>query len=220
MTDLSSTSWSRERSGHWLSPEEITRAEQLLSSRIRETFSAGRAFLRHALALQLDRKPENISLETGIHGKPFLADSRLRFNLSHSRNLALLATSSGCDVGVDLEYIRDDLDYMPIARRFFSTREQAELSGLPEPDRRLAFYRCWTRKEAYLKGHGSGFYQSAAIFDVSLLPGQPPALLLHRGDSRERDRWLLADIDVFAGFCATLAYAGPSRARDSVQFIP
>jgi len=71
-----------------------------------------------------------------------------------------------------------------------------------------AFYRCWTRKEAYLKGCGSGFSQPSTCCDVSLLPAHPPAVLEHRINFAEPERWRLTDFTVPTGFCAALAMKG------------
>jgi 4'-phosphopantetheinyl transferase len=95
-----------------------------------------------------------------------------------------------------------------MALRYFSVREQSELLSLPEDRHLAAFYRCWTRKEAYLKGCGSGFSQPCDSFDVSLLPGAPPALLQHRTSPYEPARWKIIDIPVPAGYCAALATEG------------
>ena len=54
-------------------------------------------------------------------------------------------------VGVDIEYAREDFSVDEIARRFFSANEVATLRALPSNLRTVAFFNCWTRKEAYIK---------------------------------------------------------------------
>jgi len=92
-----------------------------------------------------------------------------------------------------------------MARRYFSQHEQEDLFTLLPEERLAAFYRCWTRKEAYLKGTGTGFSQPSTSFDVSLLPQQAPALLAHRGSPAEMDRWSICDLPVPEGYCAAIA---------------
>lgn len=88
--------------------------------------------LRKVLARYLDEDPSEIELREGTHGKPALADlsSPLRFNLSHSGDLALVAVTQGREVGVDIQKIK--------------------------PRRDLAFYKAWTRREAIVKCAGTG----------------------------------------------------------------
>lgn len=190
-----------------LSEEEERRAGRLLDREVARRLMTGRGLLREILSGYLNAPPASLNLSVAPGGKPFLAGSdwRLSFNISHSDGLFIVAVAAGRKVGVDLELIRSDLDFAPLARTCFSATEQHELFHLP-PDQQLpAFYRCWTRKEAYLKGTGTGFSRSSDIFDVTLLPGIPAALTAHRGDADEAGRWRLADLAVPSGYCAALA---------------
>lgn len=210
-----------KRLEHLLAPDERERAERLIDYWIRNRFIAGRGQLREILSGYLDREPAELFLSTNSSGKPFLSEQqrpdRLSFNLSHSADLAILALCTGCEVGIDLEQTRSDLPHRAMAQQFFSRREQADLFSLPSELQPAAFYRCWTRKEAYLKGCGSGFSQPADICDVSLLPDQPPALLADRGDPAQPSQWSLMDLDVPDGFCAALAIQGHSP---SIIYFP
>ena len=203
----------RARLHRYLSHEEMGRADRLLNQLACHRFVVGRGMLREILSGYLELDPGSLRITAGRHGKPELSaeqrQSGLCFNLSHADGLALLAVSGHCELGIDLERQQDDLPFQGMAAQFFSCREQAELFRLPPGPLQLgAFYRCWTRKEAYLKGCGSGFYQPADSFDVSLLPGQPPALLEHRTNQDEPASWRLMDITVPDGFYATLAVKG------------
>jgi 4'-phosphopantetheinyl transferase len=104
-------------------------------------------------------------------GKPDLSPEfggRLKFNLSHSAGLALIAIAADSNVGVDLEYIRAQSDYAEIARRFFSTAEVDQLIALPKHLYAEAFISCWTKKEAYLKACGDGLAIPLNSFSVPL----------------------------------------------------
>lgn len=203
-----------KRLEHLLTPDERERAARLIDQRIRNRFIAGRGQLREILSGYLDREPADLLLSTNPSGKPFLSEQqrpdRLSFNLSHSADLAMLALCTGCEVGIDLEQLRCNLPFGTMAQQFFSSRERADLFSLPSELQPAAFYRCWTRKEAYLKGCGSGFSRPADICDVSLLPDQPPALLAHRTDPQAPSGWCLVDLAVPEGFCAALAVQGQS----------
>jgi 4'-phosphopantetheinyl transferase len=197
----------------FLDPVERARADRFCNAGIRARFVAGRGFLRETLSAYLDLQPEEIWLGQGEWGKPCLSEEAgyetFFFNLSHAADLAVLAVAREREVGIDLERISEDLPYREIARIFFSTREQAGLFGLSPEEQPAAFYRCWTRKEAYMKGCGRGFNLPCDSFDVSLLPVHPPALLAHRTSPEEPACWSLIDVPVPKGYFATLAFAGP-----------
>lgn len=202
----------RARLHRFLSPDELVRADRLRNRQTRNRFIVGRGVLRETLAGYLMLEPGALRLAAGEQGKPHLSGEQgqngLCFNLSHAGNLALLAVSNQCELGIDLEQQVDDLPYQGMAEQFFSRREQTELFNLPAESQLAAFFRCWTRKEAYLKGCGSGFSQPANCCDVSLLPGHAPALLEHRTCPAEPSRWQLMDLTVPDGFYAALAVKG------------
>ncbi|MFA7534972.1 MAG: 4'-phosphopantetheinyl transferase superfamily protein [Desulfuromonadales bacterium] len=147
-----------------LSPDELARAERLRLPEKAHAFAAGRTRLRQILGRYLDLAPTELSFVYGPHGKPALNPEHyctLHFNLAHSGDLLLLAVA-GRPLGVDLERIDPALDFAPLAERFFTPAEQAALRQAPPHRRRRAFYRLWTRKEAYLKGRGGGFSANLA----------------------------------------------------------
>ena len=143
-----------------------------------------------------------IAFSTSEHGKPHLdGGSTIRFNLSHSRNIALLAVCDGFDVGVDVEFMRPITD--DIAGRFFSSAENAALKALPEEDRLPSFYACWTRKEAFLKGLGTGIGGGLDKFSVTL-PGQGTPRLSDDG-SHITAGWSVAHLEPALGYVGAVA---------------
>src|SRR5262249_38196538 len=149
-----------------------------------------------------------------VTGKPALAGqgrAGLRFNVAHSEGWALIAVTRGREVGVDLERLRAEVATPEIAARFFSPRECEALQALPGPLRAEAFFRCWTRKEAYLKATGAGLSVALDRFAVTLDPGAPAALVEHRDDPDEVKRWSLRELPAPPGFAAALAVEGPSN---------
>ena len=210
LLSLQRTAAERARLEGFLSEAELRRGARLLDPKKRDEFLVGRGLVREALAELLSVEPRAVEFREGEFGKPYLRGQRelpdgLRFNVSHAGGKLLLAVSRTCEIGVDLEEIREDLAFRPMAERYFSLREKEELFGLGPAEQLEAFYRCWTRKEAYMKGTGSGFSQPSTGFDVSLLPGEPPALLAHRVDPGEVQRWGIVDLEAGPGCCAALA---------------
>src|SRR5262249_15269295 len=144
----------------------------------------------------------------------------LRFNLSHSHDLALLAVVRGRQVGIDVERLRMLDDAGRLVARFFSAWERDEFLALPQPERQAAFVGGWTRKEAYMKATGQGFSRPLEAFDVPLAPGVPPALLRVAGRPDEPARWTLSDLDPGPGFVAAVAVEGAGWRLRGFRFDP
>jgi 4'-phosphopantetheinyl transferase len=124
----------------------------------RAVFVLSHAVLRRLLAPYCDRTPSQLAFAYGLHGKPALAVGMgdVRFNMTHSGCVAAYALARDREVGIDIEQHRQPVDLQDIAERFFSGQEHRALMLLPEPDRHDAFFRCWVRKEAYIKALGIG----------------------------------------------------------------
>ena len=201
-----------ERFRNTLDDDERSRADRFYFSRDRERFIVARGVLRALLGRYLDTAPERLSFSYSAHGKPALASEpgadAIRFNLSHSHGTALYAVTRGREVGVDLEFIRCDLEAEQIAERFFSHSEIVALQAVPPSIRKYAFFLCWTRKEAYIKARGEGLSMPLDQFDVSLIPGEPAALLSTKPDSDEALRWSLRNLTPASGYAAALASEG------------
>ncbi len=157
-----------------LSPDEQARADKLVHLQHRNRFTAMRAALRTVLAGYVGIPSNSLIFVYGEKGKPSIVREQnrldLRFNVSHSGGLGLIAVTCGREIGVDVETRQEVADYMAIAKRFFSTREHRALLEVPEPLRQIAFLRCWTRKESYVKALGKGLACSLRLFSVSVSP--------------------------------------------------
>ncbi|HEY4424785.1 MAG TPA: 4'-phosphopantetheinyl transferase superfamily protein [Pyrinomonadaceae bacterium] len=191
-----------------LEPDEINRASRFHFEKHRQHFIVARGFLRSVVARYLEMQPEALRFSYGAYGKPALASEHaLRFNLSHSHEVALLAVGLDAELGVDVEHIRADFASEEIARRFFSRAEVEVFNALPQEEQVAAFFRCWTRKEAYIKAIGKGLSQALDAFDVTLAPDVQPALL--RAEEDDVSRWLLRNVDVGEGYAGALAVERP-----------
>jgi 4'-phosphopantetheinyl transferase len=198
------------RSAAFLSAEERTRAQSFRSALHRDRFTVAHGALREILATRLGQDPVKLELLSGaddkprIRRRPGVAD--LRFSLSHSDGLALVAVVRGREVGVDLERIDARTEVSKLARRFFAPEEVAAFDALDPADRRHGFFRCWTRKEAYLKALGTGLHLPLDRFAVTLEAGQPARLL--RAAAGDSSSWTMHSFEPAAGYVAAVVVEG------------
>jgi 4'-phosphopantetheinyl transferase len=190
-----------------LDPDERARTERFAMERVRRQFVVGRGCLRQILARYLHRDPRDLRFDYGNYGKPQLATGGLAFNLTHSDSRALLGVTRGGELGVDLERIRSMQDLEGIARRFFAPGEVAVLTAVDAALRELAFFHCWTRKEAFIKALGEGLSRPLDQFEVTLRPGEPARLLWVHNEPREHARWQFTHLDPWPGYVGCVARA-------------
>jgi len=191
-----------------LSPDEREKAAQFHFDRDRIRYVAARAILRQLIGRYERVPPESVRFSYNTYGKPALDGSTLRFNASHSGGLALLAFARDRNVGIDIERIRHDLAPREIASQFFSADETAALRALPPETLPRAFFGCWTRKEAFIKAHGSGLSLPLHKFTVSV--NSPAQLLRTDFNPDALQQWTLHDLSVGPDFAAALAIEGAS----------
>lgn len=194
-----------------LSADEQQRAERFLFQNDRDKFIAARGLLRMILSRYLSIEPGELRFCYSPYGKPELSTEMnkhgLGFNLSHSGELALYAVAVD-QVGIDLERIQTDLDYVAIAQRCFSSQESAALLALPPTYRCEAFFRVWTCKEAYLKAKGEGIFQGLNQVEVALARTEAATFLRIDGDPQATMNWSLLELSPGPGYVAATVIAG------------
>jgi len=190
-----------------LSESERARAARFATDALRFRWLGAHVALRRVLASALEVPLATISYAKGPQGKPFLAhpaSTGLEFNFSDSGEQALIAVSRNGAIGVDLEACRPLSDLAAVATSHFSEQERVSLLALPDAERHAAFYRIWTRKEAYLKALGQGLSYGLARFAVTM--DATDARLVHvDGDARTGSQWHIEPIRVDAGYEACVA---------------
>jgi 4'-phosphopantetheinyl transferase len=197
-----------EALGSLLSPDEMERAMRFRFDANRNEFIVCRGTLRDLLGQYLSVSPKDLCFEYSEYGRPSLAavhsEESLDFNVSHSGGHALLGFARGRKIGLDIEKVRWDFGTSEIAERFFSEAERSALRDLPQNQRHDAFFRCWTRKEAFIKALGEGLSHPLDQFDVSLAPSALAQLLATRPDANEARRWRIWDLQAPTGYAAAL----------------
>ena len=203
-----------------LSKEEQDRAARFLSEAARRRFVVGRVALRTLLAYYMGVTSSALRLLIAAQGKPTLAapqtDPPLHFNLSHSDHLVVQAFAVGRPVGIDVEVATPLSDLEAVAARFFAHAEVTALAALPPAQRGFAFYRIWTRKEAWIKLRGGGLAIPLASFSVSA--GEQAALLAVDGVADAGRRWALVDLSAEMGAPAALAVEGAAPQVDFFEY--
>ncbi len=190
-----------------LSAAEQERARRFKFEKDERLFTVAHAALRSILARYLNASPARIEFAIGPQGKPRLAAGEsLRFNLSHSGELAVIAIASR-ELGVDVEGIKENFEFEEVAEHFFTAREVAALRALPGALQRRAFYQCWTSKEAFLKAKGTGL--SGELDEVQIiLDGEAVRV------AANVPGWSLMPLDAGGGYAAAVVRAGePAQVR-------
>ncbi len=179
-----------------LSTDEINRATRFIKSEDRVRYIFYRACLRKILSFYVQIVPEKITFSTGEKGKPFLAGSDLQFNVSHSGDYLLIGVTRGQAIGVDIENVKPNKDFLALAKRFFADSEYQEIKKYPTREQIAAFYRCWTRKEAFIKAIGLGLSFPLSDFevDVSEIPSDRSCLLHVRDKKFAATDWMVRSI--------------------------
>jgi 4'-phosphopantetheinyl transferase len=173
-----------------LSEEELARADRLRFEKQRNRFIAARGLLRRILSRYTGEEPGELEFRYNPNGKPELLNNKVRFNLSHSGDIALYAVTLDKPVGIDVEQIRKDIKYKELMKQYLSEEESNAILGLPEGQQKEAFYRCWTRKEAFAKAKGS------SILDVL-------------DKNKDMSDWFIAEVDSPGDSCiAAVALEG------------
>jgi len=151
-----------------LSNNERIKASRFLHTKDRVNFTCRRSALRILLSRYIDIPPSEIEFISGENKKPELSSelSKIRFNVSHSGELALIAISDS-PIGVDIERIEPGFKYADILKHSFS---ELEISGIEQAaDSREVFFRLWTRKEALTKASSKGLDDD--LSDIPCLNG-------------------------------------------------
>jgi 4'-phosphopantetheinyl transferase len=190
-----------------LSPAEMERARRFRFPALFERFVADHARLRLLLATYLEFEPQSLEFVENAQGKPRLdlPDCRLRFNMSHTRGLTVIAVCLDAEIGIDVEALRSVEDRDDIASLHFSPLESEALRAQPAEERDAAFLRCWTRKEAYIKARGQGLSLPLDKFAVNLDGKNRAALVQCDWDNQEPSRWMLEHLQPAPGFIGALA---------------
>ncbi|MFG2683774.1 4'-phosphopantetheinyl transferase family protein [Streptomyces sp. NPDC048392] len=179
------------------------------------TYASAHIALRRLLGAYLGRPAAGVPFVrepcpgcAGPHGRPAVRhpDPPLHFSLAHSHGMAVVAVSRAV-LGVDVERL-PRAETVEVCAAALHPGERAELAGLDAEERRVAFGRIWTRKEAYLKALGTGLSRDPAQDYLGADPARRPA------------GWTLLDLASGPRHNAAVAVRGAPPDRVAVRWLP
>lgn len=124
-----------------------------------EISQKGRELLAYGIEKYYGKKPEELTLKTGTHGKPYFEGypDHIHFNISNSGSYVALILAR-MPVGIDIQEKRiTDID--KLGKKVFSVGEYRKF--LASDNRQEAFFREWVLKESYVKWTGEGLMRRA-----------------------------------------------------------
>lgn len=195
--------------GRVLHPLERRRSERLRVALHRDRWLTSRAVLRLLLARYVSvPDAAALSFRLGPKGKPRLEErlglQPVHFNYSDTGGMGLYGFCRS-ELGVDLESLDRKLAFERIVARRFTSAEGRTLGAVDEEDRRQAFLRCWTRKEAYGKARGLGIHYPLDSVEVCRDMGDGPQYIAPSGQAMDDPRgWRLYPVPAHRGFTASV----------------
>ena len=209
-----------------LTDDERARADRFYTPDLATRWLLGRSALRSILGRYTGVPPSALALVAEAHGKPAIDPTVMArqpstlpaFNLTHAGELALLAVSRAMPLGIDVERVRAVRDASGIAERFFSPVERDQFRRLDPDDRDRGFFRCWTRKEAFIKAIGEGLSRPLATFDVDFAAGCPARLRRIGSDPAEAAAWWMAAFEPAPDYLAAVAARTPHASLTFYDF--
>lgn len=216
----------REDAGYYnflyslLSEDEKQKAGKFKFQNDRVTSVLARGSLRLLLSKQLDCNAKDITFYYGEYGKPSLIKNNktLKFNVSHSKDMIVIALCNNYDIGVDIEYIKRDFDVFDIVENYFSKKEIKTLNSLPKPEQTAAFFRGWTRKEAFIKAKAKGLSFPLDSFSVSIDSDDKAELYETIWDVNEKASWNISPIIIAKDYKAAVAVKGKIKTSKHLRF--
>ncbi len=205
-----------QRARELISADETERAARFTFDRDRRRYLVAHLALHSILNRYLATALGSLSFEIGPNGKPRLpssfAHAGVQFNLSHSHEMALIGFTHGREIGVDIEYVNKQFEFQDIADKFFTAKEVAAMRRVAPELQRVAFFKCWTSKEGFLKAKGTGL--SGKLDEVEISLDATEAVQINAAVSG----WSLIQLQPIVGYEAALVLEGKPLPVDCYQW--
>ena len=177
----------------YINAEEEARAARFVNPQHGHKQRCVRGLLRQLLAQYLAIDPSQVEFDYAEHGKPYLKnDPNIHFNLSHSCDMAAFAFCLQTDIGVDIEYMREQSNLAGMINHVASEKEMHELAALQGDELHNAFYRLWTRKEAFIKAVGRGLGMGLRSIHIGTQASATPLGVEYKNEPQPQ--WQIVDV--------------------------
>lgn len=154
-------------SHEFLSPVEKERSLRFVNEKDRNVYSLSHNMLRKIISLYTNENPSQIIFSINQCGKPYIGNSLIRFNLSHSNSSYIIGISKN-EIGVDTEWINPGFEYKSVMQNYFSSYEQREI--LNSNSSHKSFFSFWSMKESLIKFLGHGITENLTKIDLTQKP--------------------------------------------------
>lgn len=189
-----------------LSPDELDRANQFKFQKDRECFIIRHYQLRFILSKYCNCQSHELMFRYNSYRKPFISTPQfktIKFSMSYSGDLMMAGICRENDIGIDIEMVREMHESESIAVENFSLQELKYLIGTT--DITDAFFKIWTRKEAFVKAMGKGLYYPLKSFCVEANFSGVYEPLIIFDDPKESKLWKTSELNTSTGYIASLA---------------
>lgn len=202
--DIAASEADYEQYWRILDQAEQQHASNIKNEQLHRRYVEIHARLRILLGDAVNTPPEQLRIHKAEHGKPYLVDyPKLAFNLSHTANKMVLAIAYDCELGVDIELCKPRTNLAALVDKCFAEEEKNYWQQLPKAQQKQAFYRFWTRKEAFVKATGRGI--ALGLNQCVINPENQNELLRIPAGYGQTGEWFIQDIDMDAFICGALA---------------
>ncbi|MEO6695102.1 MAG: 4'-phosphopantetheinyl transferase superfamily protein [Ignavibacteria bacterium] len=194
-----------------LSDDELEKAKKYKFKKLSDNYITARGTLRKILGRYLKVLPSIPQISYKEKGKPFIKNDDIKFNLAHTKDIAVYAFTKSDEIGIDVERIREMPDALQIANRFFSLDEYIALKEINNEQMNYTFFNCWTRKESFIKAIGEGLTYPLENFSVSSKPGDEPRILWLKNKENEVNHWALHNVEIGNEHIASLSIRNKNK---------
>ena len=186
---------------------ELERTARFVKAEHGRRYATAQALLRRLLSAYTSRSITDIAYRRGPNGKPYLLDSDLEFNITHSGDLLLAAVTRGREVGIDIEHVRPERPVMSLAKRYYTPAELQWLGTLPKDEQAIGFFRLWTLKESFLKARGTGLPGGLNTFEYAVSDDHPRLVWTDPPHGKPED-WSSWEMRAHEEYAAAMVVAG------------
>lgn len=190
----------------YLSIEEKICANNYYTKSLSDKYVTSHGVLRYILGYYIKRHPQNIEFIHNQYGKPFLKNSNIHFNMSHSHNMVSYIIASNYMVGIDIELHDNNLNVLELADLVLTPKESLYFSGLNYQEKLRLFYHIWVKKEALVKANGQGLsYSINTIETMSLLSGESIVLASGNKAVKQERKWYYYELETPKNYSGAIA---------------